>query len=60
MKYLPPVRPKLGNAQDLLKFSTFDILNIPIFILMSKITFIKNLAPARPKLIPKLKMPRIY
>ena len=30
-----------------------------ILILMSKIIFIKYLPPARPKLLPKLKVPRV-
>ena len=43
MKYLPTVRPslKLKNIQNLLKFCRFDISNISIFILMTKIIFIK-------------------
>ena len=54
MKYLPPVcqahiGPKIENAQDLLKFDSFDILNISTSILMSKIIFIKYLPPVRPK-----------
>ena len=51
---------KTRNAQNLLKLRTFDISNLPILILMSKITFMKYLPPARPKLVPKLKMVRIY
>ena len=43
MKYLPPVRaeigPKIKSAQNLLKFGTFDVSNIPISILRSKIIF---------------------
>ena len=39
---------------------TFDISNIPILILMSKIIFIKYVPLVRPKLIPKLKVLRIY
>ena len=37
MKYLPPVGqigPQIKNAQNSLKFSTFDISNTPISILM--------------------------
>ena len=33
---------------------------MPIPILMSKIIFMKYLPPARPKLVPKLKMPSSY
>ena len=51
---------KIENAQDLLKFGTFDISNIPILILMWKIIFIKYLPPVWPKLVPKLKVLRIY
>ena len=32
---------KIKNAQDLLKFGTFDISNMPISIFMSKIIFMK-------------------
>ena len=59
MKYLPPVRaklvPKLKNAQNLLKFGTFDISNTQISILLSKIILIKYLPHVRSKLVPKLK-----
>ena len=41
MKYLSPIRPKLVPKLDLLKFGTFDISNIPILILLSKVFFIK-------------------
>ena len=48
MNYLPPVTPemvpKLKNAQDLLKFGTCDISNIPISI---------SMPPVRSKLAPK-------
>ena len=54
LKYLSLVRPKIGfkikNAQNLLKFDTLDISNMPISILMSKIFFIKYLPPVRPKI----------
>ena len=63
IKYLPLVYklvPNLKSAQNLLKFGTFGISNMPILILMSKIIFIKYLPPARPKLVPKLKMLRTY
>ena len=46
MKYLPPARLKLVPklyVQNLLKFNTFDNANIPIFISMSKIVFMKYL-----------------
>ena len=43
---------KIKNAQDLLKFGTIHISNIPISILMSKIVFIKCLLPVRPKMVP--------
>ena len=42
------------------KFGTFDMLNMLISILMSKIILIKYLPPVRPKLVPKLKVLRIY
>ena len=49
MKYLPSVRlkliPKIKNAQNLLKFGTFDISNMLISILVPKMTFIKYLRP---------------
>ena len=39
-KYLPPAGrklvPKIKNAQNLLKFGRFDILNMPISTLMLK------------------------
>ena len=33
---------------------------MPISILMTKMIFIEYLPPARPKLVPNLKVPRIY
>ena len=42
------ISPKIKNAQNLLKFGTFDISNMPVSILMSKITFMKYLPPAKP------------
>ena len=33
--------PKIKSAQNLLKFGTFDISNIPILILVSKMIFSK-------------------
>ena len=50
----------MKNVQNLLKFGTFDISNIQISILMWKMIFIKYLSSVGPKLIPKLKVPRIY
>ena len=44
----------------LMKFHLFDISNIPISIFMSKIIFIKHLPPVRPRLVPELKVLRIY
>ena len=45
MKYLLPVRPKLVPKLKMfgvfLKFGAFDVSNIPISILMSKIILIK-------------------
>ena len=52
--------PQIKNALNLLKFGKYDISNIPIGILMSRIIFIKYLPPVRPKLVPKLKVLRIY
>ena len=51
---------KIKITQNLLKFGTFNISNIPISILISKIIFMKYLPPVRPKLVAKLKVPRIY
>ena len=57
---LNQIGPKIKSAQNLLKFGTFDILNTSISTLMSKMIFIKYLSPARPKLVLKSKMLRIY
>ena len=54
--YEAQISPKIKNAQNVLKFSTFDISNILISILMSKVIFIKYLPPVRPKLVPILKI----
>ena len=54
------IGPKIKSAQNLLKFGTFNISNMPISILMSKIIFMKYLPPVRPKFISKLKVFRIY
>ena len=51
---------KIKSAQNLLKFGTLDIANMPISILMSKIIFMKHLRIVKPKLVPKSKMLRIY
>ena len=52
--------PKIKSTQNLLKFGTFHISNIPISILMSKIIFIKYLPLVRPRLFPILKVLRIH
>ena len=52
--------PKIKRSQNFLKFGIFDISNMPISILLSKINFIKYLQPVRPKLVSKLKMLSIY
>ena len=39
------IGPKINYAQNLLKFGPFDISNMPISILISKIIFIKYLPP---------------
>ena len=54
------IGPKNKSAQDLLKFGTFHIWNMSISILMSKMIFIKSLQPFRPKLVPKIKILRIF
>ena len=45
------IGPKIESTQNLLKFGTIDISSIPIFILMSKIVFIKYLLPVKPKMV---------
>ena len=72
LKYLPPVRPKLVPNLKMLRIywilGTFDISNIQIFILMSKIIFIKYVLNTyyfhetlvQPKLMPRLKVLRVY
>ena len=57
---LAQIGPKIKSDQYLLKFGTFGIWNMLISILMSKIIFHKYFPSVRPKLIPKLKMLRIY
>ena len=54
------IRAKIQSLQNLLKFGTIDISNIPISILISKITFKKYFLPVKPKLVSKLKMLKIY
>ena len=44
------IGPKNKNAQNFLKFVTFDISGMPISILMSKMIFIKYLLPIGPKI----------
>ena len=59
IKYLPPVscwaqiRPKIKSVSNLLKLKIFDISNMQISLLMSKIIFVKYLPFARPKLAHK-------
>ena len=47
------IGPKIKSAQNLLKFGTFNISNMPISTLMSKMIFIKYLPPVRPRFVPK-------
>ena len=49
------ISPKIKNAQNLLKFGTFDISSMPISILMSKIIFMKYLLTVTGKLTPRIK-----
>ena len=54
---------KIKNPQKLLKFETIDIwicCQSQIFHMLSKMIFIKNLPPVRAKLVPKLKVLRVY
>ena len=51
---------KIKNAQNFSKFGQFGISNMPISILMSNLIFIKYLPLVTPKLVPKLKVLRIY
>ena len=61
MKYLSPAMPKLVPKLKKIRmevnqnFGVFDILNMPISILMSKMIFMKYLPIVRPKLVPKSK-----
>ena len=50
---LGQIGPKTKNAQKLLKFGTFNISNMRISILMSKIIFMKHLPNVKPRLVPK-------
>ena len=62
MKYLLPVQHDLyqnEKAQNFLKFGTFDIPIMSISILLLK-KIMKYLPPVKPKLVPKLKVLRIY
>ena len=54
------IGPRIKIAQILSKLGAFDISNIPILILMSKLVFIKQLLPVKPKVVPRLKILRIY
>ena len=55
------IGPKIKNTQNLLKFGSLDISNMPISILMQKMSFLSNIYQLLgPKLVPKLKMLRIY
>ena len=61
IKHLPheaQISPKIETVQNLLKFGIFDISNIPILILMSKMIFMKYLPAIRAKLTPRLKLLR--
>ena len=51
---------KIKNAQNVLKFGSLDISNMPILILMSKKIIIKHLLPVRSKLVSKMKVPMSY
>ena len=50
-----PIGPKIKIAQNLLKFGTLDISNMPISIIMSKMIFMNYLPIVRLKFVPKLK-----
>ena len=63
IEYLPIVKSKSVPNQKYSEFTKIWLIaisNMPISILMTKIIFVKNLPPARPKFVPKLKVPRIY
>ena len=64
MKYVPPVGPKSVPKLKmliLLKFSKFDISDMPMLIMMLKIIFMKIcLLIVWHELVPKLKESRIY
>ena len=42
-----------------MKLGTFDISNMQISILMSKIIFMKYFPPVRPKFVPRLKFSEV-
>ena len=54
------IGPKIKNSQNLLEFGTSNISSMLISILMSATAFMKYLPIAKPKLVPKSKMLRIY
>ena len=63
IKYFPPLGTNWSQnwkCSGLIEIGNIDIWNIPISILMSKIIFIEHLPPVRPKLVPKVKVLRIY
>ena len=45
---LAQIHPQIKSAQNLLKFGKFDISNMPISILMSKMIFMKYLPSVGP------------
>ena len=47
---------QIKNAQNLRKFGIYNMPNMMVPIVMSKIIFMKYLPPVRPRLIPKLIM----
>ena len=48
------IGPKIRNAQDFLKFDTFDISNMPISILMSNIIFYQIFTNSWAQIDPKI------
>ena len=54
---LAKIGPKIKSTQNLLKFGTLEISNMPISILILKMIFIKYLPHVRPILVSKLKVP---
>ena len=57
---LGPIWSQNLKCSGFIEICTFDISNILISILMSKIIFIKYLPLLWPKLVPKLKVLRVY